>query len=50
MRLFALSRELEMMALSGALDRTKEGAEKLRNLAAKVGSRDSYLRPAAEAP
>jgi len=49
LHLSALSKELEIMGHSGTLDRTREGAEKLRELAVKAASRDSWLRPAAEA-
>jgi len=47
-----LAIELEMMGRSGTLERAREGAEKLRvelHLAVKAASRESWLRPAAEA-
>jgi len=53
MHLSALATELEIMGCSGTLESAREGAEKLReefHLAVKPGSRDSWLRPAAEAP
>jgi hypothetical protein len=36
MHLSALAKDLEMMGRFGTLDRTKEGAEKLRELAVKA--------------
>ncbi|OQB24647.1 MAG: hypothetical protein BWY13_00776 [Euryarchaeota archaeon ADurb.Bin190] len=38
-----------MMGRSGTLDRARKGAETLRELAVKAASRDSCLRPAAQA-
>lgn len=52
MRLSALAKKLEMTGRSGTLERSRAGAEELReefHLAVKAASRDSQLRPAAEA-